>query len=49
MSFARRSELSGLHDEDVPPAQAAAVKARLARIEGTPRAVVDSSRARECA
>src|SRR5205085_2096025 len=42
MSFARRSELFGLHDEDVPELDAAAVKARLADIEGhLHRAVVD--------
>src|SRR5436305_7272960 len=33
MSFARRSELFGLHDEDVPQLDAPAVKARLAGIE----------------
>jgi dihydrolipoamide dehydrogenase len=42
MSFARRSELFGLHDEEVPELDAAAVKARLADIEGhLHRAVVD--------
>ncbi|HEV3354530.1 MAG TPA: FAD-dependent oxidoreductase [Acidimicrobiales bacterium] len=34
MSFARRSELFGLHDEDVPELDATALKARLADIEG---------------
>jgi len=34
MSFARRSELFGLHDEEVPELDAAALKARLADIEG---------------
>jgi NAD(P)H dehydrogenase (quinone) len=33
MSFARRSELFGLHDEDPPQLDAAAVRARLADIE----------------
>jgi dihydrolipoamide dehydrogenase len=33
MSFARRSELFGLHDEDVPELDATALKARLADIE----------------
>src|SRR5438270_10937182 len=42
MSFARRSELCGLHGEGVPALDAAAVKARLADIEGhLHRAVVD--------
>src|SRR5437660_797590 len=34
MSFARRSELFGLHDEEMPKLDAPAVKARLADIEG---------------
>src|SRR5437764_13730519 len=34
MSFARRSELFGLHDEDIPELDPAALKARLADIEG---------------
>src|SRR5947209_17380640 len=42
MSFARRSELFGLHDEDVPELDATSLKARLADIEGhLHRSIVD--------